>query len=83
MATALWLNSKRRGVERAGSELLATIDKVCLFFLITDSNGLIIGVIMCITIDIIYIICDIFPKMFFIDKPPTTSYESLKFPDYF
>ncbi|EEE56644.1 hypothetical protein OsJ_06054 [Oryza sativa Japonica Group] len=31
VATALWLNSKRRGVERAGSELLATIDKAYRF----------------------------------------------------
>uniref|UniRef100_A0A0D3F308 Uncharacterized protein n=1 Tax=Oryza barthii TaxID=65489 RepID=A0A0D3F308_9ORYZ len=31
VATALWLNSKRRGVERAGSELLATIDKAHRF----------------------------------------------------
>jgi hypothetical protein len=70
------------GVERPGSELLATIGKVCLF-LITGSNGLIIGVIMCITIDIIYIICDIFQKVLFIDKPSTTSCELLKFPGYF
>uniref|UniRef100_A0A0E0E962 Uncharacterized protein n=1 Tax=Oryza meridionalis TaxID=40149 RepID=A0A0E0E962_9ORYZ len=28
VATALWLNSKRRDAERPGSELLATIDKV-------------------------------------------------------